>query len=218
MELAQLHLMHRSANTIQTQWERSARSYLEKRIDALSERHKELREIANQQQQLINQLALVQWSHGKAGAQVAENVALLSRTIAEVCSLLEPEGKYSRILAVFESWFAQALEKRQRRQSGPDRERAAIDFIEGIGDGWKAETMVLERELTYFKRDLKAFGSVEPNSSLGRVRSLYSKLILNLVEELDITQWIENQITIQETSWVEGTIEKLASDVGNDIG
>ena len=205
--------MHRSANTVQIQWEQSARSSFERQFDSLSERHKELREIVDQQQQLISQLALVLWSHGRPGAQIAEDIVLLSRTITGVCSLLEPEGKYSRILTVFESWFAQALEKRERRQSGLDGERAAIDFIEGIGDGWKAETMVLERELTYLKRDFKAFGSVEPSSSLGRIRSLYGKLILNLAEELDVIQWIENQISVQESSWVESTIEKLTVDV-----
>ena len=218
MELAQLHLLHRSAHIVQHQWEQSAEESFCKRFAALSERHRELREIALQQQALINQLALVQWSQNQSGTQLSEKIALFSRNVADVCSLIGTEEKYTRILEVFESWFAQALQAREQRKPRPDPGEVPLQLIEGIGDGWKAETMVLERELTYCLRDLKAFGSVRSDSSLGRLRSLYTKLVLNLIEELDVVQWIENQITVQETSWIESTIHRLALDVDSDIG
>ncbi|KAL6715630.1 hypothetical protein ACLMJK_006591 [Lecanora helva] len=211
-ELAQLHLLHRTSHLIQRQWESSAQSAFESRFSAISERYIELKEIANQQQQLMNQLALIQWAQGRSSGQVAEKVALLSQNIADVCSLTSPGGKYSRILADFEVWFAQALEKRQRRQPGPAAEGSDIDLIEDIGDGWKAEAMVLERELTYLMQDIKAFGSVRSSSSLNRLHSLYKRLVLNLVEELDIIQWIENEITAQETSCLNDEINQLAWD------
>lgn len=217
MELAQLHLLHRSAHSVQTQWEQSAEQVFQRRFNALRDRHIELKEIAHQQQALINQLALVQWSQGKSGTQIAEKVQLLSRNITDVCSLVGSEGKYTRILEIFESWFRQALQIRDLRNIESRKGEATLDFVEGIGDGWKAEAMVLERELTYCSRELKAFGSVRPDSSLGRVRSLYTKLIVNLIDEVDVIQWIENQITIQEASWVESTIQALASGVNNDM-
>ena len=217
MELAQLHLLHRSAHVVQRQWEHSARGILHKRFNALLERHTELKEIADQQQVLMNQLALVHWSQETPAAQIADKVGILSQNIADVCSLLDAGGKYARILEVFQSWFARALQIREQRKLGSGIGEATLNLIEGIGDGWKAEAMVLERELTYCSREIKTFGSIPPSSSLGRVRSLYSKLVLNLVEELDAIQWIENEISIQETAWVDSTIQRLALDVDNDI-
>ncbi len=216
-ELAQLHLLHRSAQSTQYQWEKTAEESFRLRFAALGERHAELQEICQEQQALINQLALVQWSDGKSGTQMAEKVALLSRNVADIYSFLENEGKYTRILAVFETWFSQVLQIRKQRkaESGQD---TALDFIEGIGDGWKAEAMVLERELTYVSRDLIAFGDVRKDSSLGRIRSLYSKLVLHLIEEIDVIQWIENEISNQEATWINSTIQKLALDDDRDLG
>ena len=218
MELAQLHLLHRSAAPVQAQWEHSARETFRNRFDALCERHVELKEIAHQQQTLINQLALVQWSQGKSGARITEKVQLLARNISDICKLLDIDGKYTRILEIFESWFTRALDIRGQREVKAAKAGMNLNFNEGIGDGWKAEAMVLERELTYCLRDITGFGTVRPTSSLGRILSLNSKMIVSLLEELDVIQWIENEIMVQETVWVGSTIHKLASNVSDDIG
>lgn len=217
MELAQLHLLHRSAHVVQHQWERSAQDSFRKRFATLSERHRELGEIASQQQALIDQLALVQWSQNQSGTQLGEKIALFSRNVADVCSLIDTEGEYTRILDDFESWFAQTLQAREKRKPQSDPGEGPLQPIEGIGDGWRAETMVLERELTYCLHDLKAFGAARSDSSLGPLQLLYTKLVLNLIEELDVVQWIENRMMVQETSWIESTIHRLALDVESDI-
>lgn len=217
MELAQLHLLHRSAFCVQAQWEASAKQSYEHRFHALYERHTELKEVAHQQQTLINHLALVQWSKGRSGAQIADKVQLLSNNISDICSLLISEGKLTRILEIFESWFAQALRVRSQRESTGRKLGRDLDFIEGIGDGWKAEAMVLERELTYSARDLESFGEVQSTSSLGRILSLYRKLMVGLLEELDLIQSIENGIMTQETSWIESTFHNLASNVTEEF-
>lgn len=220
MELTQLHLLHRSASSSQSQWEQSAHDHFQCQFNILCERHTELKEIAHQQQTLINQLALVQWSHGKTGPQIAEKVQILSRNISDVCVLLDTEGKYTHIVEIFEEWFSQALRIREQRESKMESNRGdkALNFIEGIGDGWKAEAMVLERELTYYSREVKGLGSIQGDSSLGRIVDLYRKLIAGLIEEIDVVQWVENEIMVQEGSWVERTIRKLASNVSDDIG
>ena len=217
MELTQLHLLHRSVLSVQAQWEKSARISLEHQFSALYERHIELKEIAYQQQTLINQIALVRWSQGRSGAQITEKVLLLSHSISEICNLLGPEGKYTHILEVFESWFSQALRVRDQRESNGRGNGRDLDLIDGIGDGWKAEAMVLERELTYSARDLEGFGEVFKKSSLYRILSMYRKLVMGLLEELDLVQWIENEIMSRETVWIESTIHNLASIVSESI-
>lgn len=218
MELAQLHLLHRSAATVQKQWEESAKNSLQQRFSALHERHVDLKDIAHQQQILINQLGLVSWSQGKTSTQIAEKLQLLSRNISDVGSLIDAGGKYTRILEIFESWFTQALDIRGKREGKAANTGKDLGFNEGLGDGWKAEAMVLERELTYCLRDLKGFGTIHDASTLGQILSLYSKLVVSMLEELDVIQWIENEIMVQETCWVERTIHNLASNVSDDIG
>ena len=217
MELAQLHLLHRSAFSVQAQWEESAKISLEQRSSALYERHIELKEIAFQQQTLINQIALVRWSQGRSGAQISEKVLLLSHSISEICNRLEIDGKYTHILEVFESWFAQALRVRNQREPNGRENGRDLDLIDGIGDGWKAEAMVLERELTYSARDLEGFGEVFESSGLSRILAMYRKLVMGLLEELDLVQWIENEIMARETVWIESTIHNLASSVSESI-
>ena len=218
MELAQLHLLHRSSLSVQGEWEKSAKELFEHQFNALYERHTELKEVAQQQQSLVNQLSLVEWAQGRSGAQISESVKLLSHKISDVCNLLDPDGKHTHILEVFESWFAQALRVREQRESGTQQIGRKLDFIEGIGDGWKAEAMVLEREMTYSARDLKSFGEVQSASDLCRVLSMYRKLMTGLLEELDLVQWIENEMMTQESSWIESTIHSLASNVSKDVG
>ena len=218
MELAQLHLLHRSAATVQKQWEGSAKNSIQQRFSALHERHVDLKDIAQQQQILINQLGLVSWSQGKTSTHIAEKLQLLSRNISDVGSLIDAEGKYTRILEIFESWFTQALDIRGKREGKAANTGKDLGFNEGLGDGWKAEAMVLERELTYCLRDLKGFGTIHDASTLGQILSLYSKLVVSMLEELDVIQWIENEIMVQETCWVERTIHNLASNVSDDIG
>lgn len=218
MELTQLHLLHRSMLSVQMQWEKSAKASFEHRFSALYERHIELKEIAHQQQTLINQLSLVHWSQGRSGAQIADKVQLLSHSVSDVCNLLDLEGKYTHILEVFESWFTQALRVRNQRDSVGRENGRDLDFIDGIGDGWKAEAMVLERELTYAARDLDSFGEISNTSSLCRILFTYKTLVVGLLEELDLIQWIENKIMSQESAWIESTIHKLASNVSKSIG
>ena len=218
MELAQLHLLHRSSQATENQWEQSAEDCYERNFTALLERHAELTDIADQQHALLNQLALVRWSKNKSGSQIAENVALFSQNIGDVCDLISPEGKYVCIVEIFESWFAKALQTREQRKLHLVPEGSTPYLIEGIGDGWKADSMVLERELTYSLREIKAFGSIQPGSSLGQIRSLYMKLILDMIEEIDTIQSIENEINLQETLWTQSNTRMLASDINDDIG
>lgn len=217
MELTQLHLIHRSAATLQKDWERSAEGFFQNRFDDLCARHVELKEVAHQQQTLLNQLALVEWCQGKPSNHVAEKVQQLSRNIADISSLLNSEGKYTRILEVFQSWFDQAERIQRTRNAGAKASGRDVTFIEGIGDGWKAEAMVLERELTYSLREIKGFGKVRGESSLGHILELQERMVSNLLDEMDVIQWIEHDMMVKESAWMEDAINTLSSNVSNDF-
>ena len=203
LELGQLHLLHRSASTTQVQWQESAKAYFQNRFEALQGQHDELQEIAHQQQVLINQLALLEWSEGKSGTQNAEDVQSFSKAIAEIASLLATNGKYTLLVADFESWFTQSqhvLNQEEPDWSEPNLPNA---IMAGIGDEWKTDAILLERELAYFLRDMKSFRVVRSSSTLGRLQALYSKLIASLIEELDMIQWLEDEIAVGSSVRVE---------------
>lgn len=217
-ELAQMHLMHRSAGTRQEEWENSAKMKYRLRFDDLCARHNEIKEISHQQQALVNQLALVEWCQGVPSAQVAERVQQLSRNLADIHSFLDLDGKFTRVLEVFNSWFTQTKRVQDSRSSGLAKVVSHhLAFIESIGDGWKAEAMVLERELTYASRELQTLGDTRKESSLGRIVSLYKNLVLSLLDELDVIQWIEHEIMNQEAGDVGEMIDKLSSNIGHGL-
>ena len=213
VELLQLHVMHRQAHEVQRQWEESAKRSLGARFADLSGRHAEIKYMMHQQQILLNQLTLAEWCQGTPSSRLAEKVQQLSRNLEQMNALLEPDGKYSHILGVFESWLTRAQSVRAGRMSSGERQQQHWNFVDGIGDGWKAEAMVLERELVYCRRELADFGAVRAASSLGRIISLHQTLITNLLEELDVIQWIESHLINHESAWLEGTVENLAMHI-----
>ncbi|KAL9632234.1 MAG: hypothetical protein Q9164_005443, partial [Protoblastenia rupestris] len=131
-ELIQLHLLHRSAHKTQFQWESSARDHFRVRFDDLCTRHIELKEIAHEQQTLLNQLALVEWCQGIPSRQVADKIQTMSRNILDLQELLASEGKYTRVLDVFKTWFEQATRIQSSRMYKRGKD---ITFVESIGDG-----------------------------------------------------------------------------------
>ena len=149
---------------------------------------------------------------------VAERVQTLSRIIGEVETMLDEGegGKFGRVIGVWERWLEQAEKVREGRKADGQGSKGLV-FIEGVGDGWKAEAMVLERELGYFLRDLGRFGEVRGDSSLGRLMRGWVALVKGLEEELDLLQWIEAEIMTEEEVWVEGIVGELGRGVTEGI-
>ena len=125
-------------------------------------------------------------------------------------------GKFGRVVGVWERWFEQVEEVREKRKADGKGGKGLV-FIEGVGDGWKAEAMVLERELGYFLRDLGRFGEVRGDSSLGRLVRGWVALVKGLEEELDLLQWIEAEIMNEEEAWMQEIVGELGKGVTEDI-
>ena len=142
---------------------------------------------------------------------VGERVERLSRNGREVMRMVEQEGgegKFAKVVGVWEVWFEGVERVRGARRGG---EEVEMEMIEGIGDGWKAEAMVLERELGYCARELEGFGNVKEGSGFGRLLGAWRGLVKGLLEELDVLQWIEGEVMTEETRWVEDKIRELGT-------
>ena len=141
----------------------------------------------------------------------------LSRVIKEVEAMIGEDGKFERVRVVWEGWWEQVQRIRAEREVG---NHGKLSFVEGIGDGWKAEAMVIERELGYLRRDLGNCGVRDDGgkSCLGRLVRGWGELVKGLEEELDLLQWIEGETMVEEQRWVEDIVGGLGKGVSEVIG
>ena len=217
MELAQLHLLHRNASTIQAQWEKSAERNLQCRFENLSKQHLELKEIACESQALINQSALLLWCQNLSDVQIAEKVQLLSWCFVETGGMLDSQSRYSRIISLFAAWSDRASQIRVARDHSIHGFSLNLDFIESIGDSWTTELVTLNKKLSSISRELESLGEVPKESSVSRVLVVLKSIVSNLMVELEVIRSIEDEIMTQEISWVQDMIKNLADDVDDDV-
>lgn len=215
-QLAQLHLLHRSSATTHSQWEASAKTHFKRELQNLSTQEGELQRLERDHHAAINYPALAAWCHSAPSAEFAERIQILSRTLQEISGLLEGGSKYERVIGVFEAWFAGAQRVRNSR-CGPSREEEAeMEFVEDIGEGWKADVAYWERKLMASARELQQLGEAREGSSIARVVALLRGTVDGMVEELAAVKAIERDVVVAEARWVEEEVAKIAWDVGDD--
>jgi len=212
-QLAQLHLLHRSSATTHSQWEASAKTHFKRQLQALSTQEAELQRLERDRHAATNYPALAAWCQS---AEFAERIQVLSRTLQEVSSLLEGGSKYERVIGIFEAWFASAQMVRSSRCSPGQEGEAELEFVESIGDGWKADVAYWERKLMASARELQQLGEPREGSCIARVVALLRGAVDGMVEELAAVKAIERDVVRAEARWVEEEVAKIAGDVGDD--
>jgi len=217
MQLAQLHLLHRSSATTQYQWEASAKTHFKRELQFLSKQEAELDRLERDHHAATNYPALVAWSQSASSAEFAERIQILSRTLQEVSSLLESGSKYERVIGMFEDWFACAQRIRSSRCDADRARGAELGFVEDICDGWKADVAYWERKLMASARELQKLGEPREGSSIARVVALLRGTVDGMLEELATVKAIERDLVMAEARWVEDEVAKIAWDVRDDV-
>ncbi|KAI4129685.1 MAG: hypothetical protein LQ347_003674 [Umbilicaria vellea] len=216
-ELLQMHVLHRSACTVQSQWERSAKLVFRQQFEKLIEHDAGISTKEHNAQEHLNLLALTVWCQDDLNLQLAEKALFLSQTIQDVQTMTDPGGKFNRVVAVFEKWFewsSRLLQSREERQMVTSEE---LVFIEDLGDGWKAELAALERKLASTAREFGRLGPAREGSSLAFVLTSLRKMITAMQDEIASIRIIETQILTQEQAWVTGLLADLTSDINCDL-
>ncbi len=127
--------------------------------------------------------------------------------------MLERESKYERVISIFEAWFACAQRTRSSR-CGPAE--AELEFVESIGDAWKADVAYWERKLMASARELRQLGEPRQGSRVARVVALLRGAVEGMLEELAAVKGIERDVLLAEARWVEGEVAKIARDGRDD--
>lgn len=216
MDLAQLHMLHGSSDAVQTAWEKSAQASFRQKLQRLSKQESLLRDIERQRHACINYPAWKVWGEGSSNIEFTERIQIVSQNLHDIAMLLDVGGKYSHVIAQFESWFASTSRIRNARSSGSSVSEVDIDFIEGIGDGWKAEVIALERKLSAAMRDLRKLGQPAEGSSIAVVISLLRDATVSMLEELTSLRVIEHDLITLEARWIEQEAAKITSGTQDD--
>ena len=216
-ELLKLHILHSSWANNQERWQKSARIHLQKRFEALKERHVEIADISYQTQELKNRSALVDWCRNAQGPEMGKKVYILSSCIHEISNDAGFGGNYSLTVQAFHTWYDRAQTIRGSRKYDKTHGTAELEYVEEIGATWQDDVNALQRRLGTLTGDLRALGSASASSNLGQVLALLHDLIIDMLTELDCLRSIESELIAQERLWFGEQIATLSLDVHNDM-
>jgi hypothetical protein len=209
--LFQLSILHRDSESTEKSWEDDARRKLHRKFDDVAKKCESVQETERGVRQNVNVNALKEWGAGDAGL-LAENVQLLASVVEEVMVLVEEDGRVYGVLSIFEEWMTYVNNIWQIRQSAPSR--GETEFIEGLGEKWRAECRALMRRLGALGRVLDGLERAQEGSSLYSVMENVRKLRSGAVEELKTVLSIEEDIVKREKVWVDEMIGGLDRHIG----
>lgn len=211
-ELLQLHLLHDASAQVERQWAHSAKRSLHKKFEEVASLYQAMLDYERTGQEQKNLQALIEWSTGNPSAGLIEYIQVLSGPLHELPSLVEPGGRYHRIIDDFERWMLWVEETQSSRRSAANTSGNSVS-IESLGDSWKAETAAMTRKVTSYARDLEILDQPTPGSSIAIIVDTCRALLQGIVEELQVMQAIEADIVGKEKDWVEARLQAIAQDV-----
>lgn len=211
-ELLQLHLLHRSSAQTERRWQVSAKRRLHVKFDEVAKLHQALIEDEQAGQEQRNLQVLIEWSNRTPSASMVEYIQSLSGPLHELPSLVEPGGRFQRLVGEYEQWMLRVEHLRPARVSMSDN-RNDLRPVGGLGDLWKAENAALVRKVTSLARDLNGLGQTPPGSSVTSVVGTCSALLQACLDELQTMRSIEADVVSKEKDHVEAHLKAIALDV-----
>ncbi|KAF2184745.1 hypothetical protein K469DRAFT_666088 [Zopfia rhizophila CBS 207.26] len=213
-ELLQLHLLHESAAHASRQWELNAKKTLHRQFDEVASMFQVMRDNERSEQERKNILALNEWSSGNASFGLVEHIQLLSAPLHELPSMVDPGGRFSRLVDDFDHWITWVEEIWSVREQNPRSAGGDLRSAEGMGGSWKAENAALTRKLTAFSCNLDRLTRPAPGSSIACIVSTCKDLLEGMLDELQTMQTIEMGVVARGKEWVEDGLQAIAQDIG----
>jgi hypothetical protein len=215
--LLQLTILHRDLGSTQKSWEDDAKRKLHRKFDDVAKKCERVQEKERDVRKTVNVQALKEWGADDSGL-LAENVQLLASVVEEVMVLVEEDGRVHGVLAIFEEWMNYVDSIWSIRQSTSSQ--GEIDFIDGLGEKWRAECRALMRRLGALGRVLEGLERAEEGSSLFSLMENVAQLRGGVMEELKTVLRIEEDVVMREKIWVDemiGGLERGFDGIGNGV-
>jgi hypothetical protein len=209
-----LHLFHKDAGVVNSQWRASAKRKLGSRFRSVVERNKNLVDLEVEETGKINVAALKKWKDlGTPGWGLEEKIQVLDEVVTGVWNLGDSGGKYARLVRNFERWLSRCQDILEARADDEKLEDDKVVFVEELDSGWKDDCLLLGRKLEIWKGHLKDLGSPEAGSSLAVVLDGCQSLVIGMLQELTLMARIERAAISMETEW----IKSMNNDVLDDV-
>jgi hypothetical protein len=213
-ELLQLHLLHRLSAQMERRWQISAKRSLQMTFEEVAGLHQTMLKHERFGQEQKNLQVLIEWSNRSPAKSLNEYTQLLSGPLHELPSLVEPAGRFQRLVGEYEQWMVRVESMRSVRVSMNDN-RSNLGPVEGLGDLWKAENAALVRKITSLAHDLGHLDQSSPGSSIDCVVDTCSALLRTISDELQTMQSIEADVVSKEKDYVEACLQAIALDVSS---
>lgn len=227
-EILQLSLFHSSYLQRNAEWQASAEASLRKKYDLVAEAYRSTLAGEKETQRRLNLHALNLWfensRENRGGAAFSEQIQTLSSIVQDVSDLSDKSGKYEQAVRVFEDWFEEADQIRQRRDrsdQGTGIKEVAV-FVDPLDVSWKKELYALTTRLGLCARqlqdlDILGHGAADADegrrlnhdSALVRIVTSLGEMITLMVDELNTMRTIERDIVRLEREWVSRRTELL---------
>ena len=207
-ELLQLHILHRDAGHVESQWHASAKEKLGERFRQVCDASKELVRLEAADVEIDNAAAIRKWG-AERGSSLEEKIQALDAAVNGVWAMGEPGGRYARLVRRFERWVDGVLELEEARKGdGEALLSGGYDspFIDDLDATWSDECAGMARKLGSWQSHLEEVGDVpdgdEP-SSLERVVNGSRSLVEDMLAELEAMEEIRQAALAREDEWID---------------
>lgn len=208
-ELLQLCILYDSSHRTFTEWNLDAQRKLRQKFEEVASLHQIGRDEDQEAQERLNLLALQQWGAGSSGT-LAERVQLLSGILQELCSLIDRSGRYTKLITDFERWLDWVVNIQTATLNGT---LASFEFIEGLGDAYKAEHATLTRKVAALARDLETLPIPTMGSAVAATVRQGKAMLRGMIDELQAIRSLETEVVSREKDRVEEGLMIIAFDI-----
>jgi len=206
-ELLQLHLLHRTSAETQRQWEDSAESMLHHQYDGVVEGYRVLRFKQSKAQERIDLQALREWEAGHESRSFSEKVGLLSRTLQDLGNIDSAGGKFAQVVTSFERWLVMSEGAKELGKRRNFSDAKGTEFLESLGEGWRADVVALEMRVGSRALDLKRLGQPLEGSSLAYLVEICTTSVMQMSEELRTMREIEWEVLGREAELIRRAVD-----------
>ncbi|KAH7126804.1 hypothetical protein B0J11DRAFT_549649 [Dendryphion nanum] len=210
-ELLQLHILHDNSAQVSSDWNLSAKRTLHVKFDEVASLYHVMHENEREGQEQKNVRALREWSSGNTSFGLVEQIQVLSGPLHELPSIVDPSGRFRRVVDEFSLWIARVEEIWAKRKNDATVPKGDLSSTEGLNGAWRAENAALTRKLTTFARDLDRLTQPDPDSSIAKVVATCKEILSGVLEELQIMQSVEAAVVDSEKEWVEARLKSMAT-------
>ncbi|RDW83256.1 hypothetical protein BP5796_04747 [Coleophoma crateriformis] len=206
-ELLQLHLLHKDAARVESEWRASAKQKLGQKFEEAVKEHEGLVRLEEEEMGKINAAALKQWGESWS---LEEKTQALDEVLGSVWNLGEAGGKYARVVRKFEKWLTRTQSILKAREHNEEDEEIA--FVDELDGAWKDDCLMLSRKLETWRDQLRNLGIPEGSSNLSMVVQGCRRLVEDMLQELAVMTRIEQDAVRMENEWIESMNEEIIED------